>query len=86
METGHLTAEAIQFAFYRILKKAGLKDHSIHGLRHTAAQELVRNKEGITQVASWLRHRDIDSSKRYVDHSLDLELDQRQVERALRWG
>jgi integrase len=84
IETGHLGSEAIQAAFYRILKKAGLKDHSVHDLRHTAAQELVRNREGIAQVASWLRHREIESSKRYVDHAQDLELDQRQVERALK--
>lgn len=64
IETGHLTAEAIQMAFYRILKKAGLKDHSVHDLRHTAAQEMVRNKEGLAQVASWLRHKEIESSKR----------------------
>ncbi|MEN6559270.1 MAG: site-specific integrase [Acidobacteriota bacterium] len=82
-ETGHMIPEGIQFAFYAIAKKAGLKGHSVHDLRHTTAQELVRNKEGLAQVASWLRHREIDSSKRYVDHAVDLELDQRQAERAL---
>jgi len=80
-ETGHMIPEAIQFSFYKIAGKAGLKGFSVHSLRHTCAQEMVRNKEGLIQVASWLRHRDVSSSKRYVDHGQDLELDQRQVER-----
>jgi integrase len=84
VETGHLPAVSIQSAFYRIAKHAGLSPHSVHDLRHTVAQDLVRNKEGLGQVASWLRHKDIESSKIYIDHGRDVELDQRQVERASR--
>ncbi len=82
VETGHLPAVSIQSAFYRIAHRAGLAPHSVHDLRHTAAQDLVRNKEGLGQVASWLRHRDLESSKVYINHGQDLELDQRQLERA----
>ena len=71
-ETEHLTREGAMSAFERILQASGVQgSHSIHDLRHTCAQEMARRGDSLYQIASWMRHRSLSSSMRYIDHRND---------------
>lgn len=63
--------EALQEA----AKRAGI-EHRVHphGLRHTHAMELHREKVSITLIQKQLGHHHLSSTARYLDHHAPLEL------------
>lgn len=72
-ETEHLTREGAMSTFERVLQASGVRGpHSIHDLRHSCAQEMARQGDSLYQIASWMRHRALTSSMRYIDHQNDL--------------
>jgi integrase len=79
----HVSREALQASFRQIQKRAGIPGpHSIHDLRSTQATLMAREGDGIAQVAGWLRHREISSSQRYIDHAQDKAHEARMGSRA----
>lgn len=71
-ETEHMSREGAQAIFERVLQASGVQGpHSIHDLRHTCAQEMARRGDSLYQIASWMRHRSLSSSMRYIDHRND---------------
>jgi len=56
---------SVQFAFYRIAERAGVKGHSVHSLRHTSASHVAKDGN-IIQVSRWLRQRRISSAEVYM--------------------
>lgn len=50
----------------RAIKRAGLKDVTIHTLRHTHASRLIQNGLSIYEVRSVLGHTDIKTTMRYA--------------------
>ena len=84
--SGHLSRDAAQAAFRLLAKKAGVgMPRSIHDLRHTAAQEMIRGGEDLATVQGWLRHRDIESTKTYIDDQTTAEVERRMAQRAARF-
>jgi site-specific recombinase XerD len=60
--------------FKRCLAKAGLPDNIIlHELRHTAADELYRETKDIVLAQQLLRHKSIETTRRYL-HPSDADL------------
>jgi site-specific recombinase XerD len=76
--------------FKRCLAKAGLPDNIIlHELRHTAADELYRETKDIVIAQQLLRHKSIETTRRYLHPSdADLRAGLRQVAaaRKSRWS
>jgi integrase/recombinase XerD len=84
--SGHLSRDAAQAEFRLLAKKAGVgMPRSIHDLRHTAAQEMIRGGEDLATVQGWLRHRDIESTKTYIDDQTTAEVERRMARRAARF-
>jgi integrase len=84
--SGHLSRDAAQAEFRLLAKKAGVgMPRSIHDLRHTAAQEMIRGGEDLATVQGWLRHRDIESTKTYIDDQTTAEVERRMAQRAARF-
>jgi len=84
--SGHLSRDAAQAEFRLLAKKAGVgMPRSIHDLRHTAAQEMIRGGEDLATVQGWLRHRDIESTKAYIDDQTTAEVERRMAQRAARF-
>jgi len=84
--SGHLSRDAAQAEFRYLAKKAGVgMPRSIHDLRHTAAQEMIRAGEDLATVQGWLRHRDIESTKTYIDDQATAEVERRMAVRAARF-
>jgi len=84
--SGHLSRAAAQAEFRLLAKKAGVgMPRSIHDLRHTAAQEMIRGGEDLATVQGWLRHRDIESTKTYIDDQTTAEVERRMAQRAARF-
>lgn len=77
LETGHMTPVGIQSLFVRICKKAGISEHSVHDLRHTAGRRLALMNLSANRIARHLRQRDSSSSNRYVDLRDDQEADEK---------
>jgi integrase/recombinase XerD len=60
--------------FKRCLAKAGLPDNIVlHELRHTAADELYRETKDIVLAQQLLRHKSIETTRRYL-HPSDADL------------
>jgi integrase/recombinase XerD len=84
--SGHLSRDAAQAEFRLLAKKAGVgMPRSIHDLRHTSAQEMIRGGEDLATVQGWLRHRDIESTKTYIDDQTTAEVERRMAQRAARF-
>jgi len=84
--SGHVSRDAVQAEFRLMAGKAGVgMPRSIHDLRHTAAQEMIRGEEDIATVQGWLRHRDIKSTQSYIDDHATLEVEKRMALRAARF-
>jgi len=82
-ETEHLTREGAMSTFERVLKLSGIQgSHSIHDLRHTCAMEMARRGDSLYQIASWMRHRALTSSMRYIDRRNDLAHSAKMAARA----
>jgi len=83
---GHVSRDAVQAEFRLVASKAGVAmPRSIHDLRHTAAQEMIRAGEDIATVQGWLRHRDIKSTQSYIDDHATIEVEHRMAVRAARF-
>jgi integrase len=84
--SGHLSRDAAQAEFRLLCRKADVgMPRSIHDLRHTAAQEMIRGGEDLATVQGWLRHRDIESTKTYIDDQTTAEVERRMAQRAARF-
>jgi integrase len=84
--SGHLSRDAAQAEFRILCRKANVgMPRSIHDLRHTAAQEMIRGGEDLATVQGWLRHRDIQSTKTYIDDQTTAEVERRMAQRAARF-
>lgn len=84
--SGHLSRDAAQAEFRLLCRKANVgMPRSIHDLRHTAAQEMIRGSEDLATVQGWLRHRDIASTKTYIDDQVTAAAERRMAQRAARF-
>jgi len=84
--SGHMSRDAAQAEFRFLCQKAGVgMPRSIHDLRHTAAQEMIRAGEDLATVQGWLRHRDIKSTQTYIDDHATVEVEKRMAVRAARF-
>jgi integrase/recombinase XerD len=84
--SGHLSRDAAQAEFRLLCRKANVgMPRSIHDLRHTAAQEMIRGGEDLATVQGWLRHRDIQSTKTYIDDQITVAAERRMAQRAARF-
>lgn len=64
----HLTKMALQKAFYRSAKRAGIQGHSIHHLRHTYASHLYKASGfNLRLVQKQLGHSSIKTTEVYAD-------------------
>lgn len=78
--TGHLSRDAAQATFRQLCRKAKVPmPRSIHDLRHSSCQSAIRGGMNVAEVKGLLRHRDIQSTKVYIDDEITAE---RQAERA----
>ncbi len=48
------------------MKRAGIKEFTIHDFRHTCASRLLQNGLNLYEVASILGHRDVQTTQRYA--------------------
>jgi integrase len=84
--SGHVSRDGVQAEFRLVATRAGVgMPRSIHDLRHTAAQEMIRGGENIATVQGWLRHRDIKSTQSYIDDRATGEVEKRMATRAARF-
>jgi integrase len=84
--SGHLSRDAAQAEFRVLCRKVDVgMPRSIHDLRHTAAQEMIRGGEDLATVQGWLRHRDIESTKTYIDDQVTVAAERRMAQRAARF-
>ena len=58
--------DSFQFAFKEICEQAGIKDHSIHDLRHSAAVLLLLQGKNLATVRNQLGHTQISSTEVYL--------------------
>lgn len=72
--SGHMSRDAAQAEFRLLCRKAEVPmPRSIHDLRHTSAQEMIRAGDDLATVQGWLRHRDIASTKAYISDEVSAE-------------
>ena len=84
--SGHMSRDTAQLAFRTLAKRAGVAmPRSIHDLRHSKAQQLIRGHENLATVKGMLRHRDIQSTKVYIDDELSHDQQQRMAQREARF-
>jgi site-specific recombinase XerD len=62
----HLVSQTIG----RRMKRAGIKDASLHTLRHTLASQLLSNGVPVTVVSKMLGHADVNITLRIYSHML----------------
>ena len=48
------------------MKRAGIKEFTIHDFRHTCASRLIQNGLSLYEVASILGHTDVQTTQRYA--------------------
>ena len=58
--------DSFQFAFKEVCGKAGIKDHSIHDLRHSVAVLLLLQGKNLATVRNQLGHSQISSTEVYL--------------------
>ena len=66
----HLFPDLVSQIIVRRLRKAGVKDASLHTLRHTLASHLLSNRVPLTVVSARLGHSDINITARIYGHML----------------
>ena len=50
----------------KAMKRAGIKEFTIHDFRHTCASRLIQNGLSLYEVASILGHTDVQTTQRYA--------------------
>jgi integrase/recombinase XerD len=76
--SGHLSRDAAQAEFRALCRRAAVPmPRSIHDLRHSRAQDLLRGGEDLGTVKKFLRHRDIASTQAYLDDEEDARNERR---------
>jgi integrase len=84
--SGHLSRDAAQATFRHLARKATVgMPRSIHDLRHSAAQQMIRDGDDLSQVQAWLRHRDIESTKTYISDRLTADHERKMARRNARF-
>jgi integrase/recombinase XerD len=84
--SGHLSRDAAQATFRTLAKRAEVgMPRSIHDLRHTAARLMIKGHEDLATVQGWLRHRDIESTKTYIDDRATEIVERRMAARNARF-
>ncbi len=58
-------------SFYRVMRKAGIKDFRWHDLRHTFATRLAQAGVDLYKISKLLGHNDIKMTQRYSHHCPD---------------
>lgn len=58
--------DSFQFAFKEICEQVGIKDHSIHDLRHSVAVLLLKKGKSLAVVRNQLGHTQISSTEVYL--------------------
>ncbi|MSR89298.1 MAG: site-specific integrase [Candidatus Margulisbacteria bacterium] len=58
--------KSVKYAYYNLLKRAGITDANIHTMRHTYASHLVMNGGGIRTVQELLGHSSISTTEIYT--------------------
>ncbi len=61
----------LRMSFYRVMKKAEIKDFRWHDLRHTFATRLAQAGVDIYKISKLLGHKDIKMTQRYSHHCPD---------------
>ena len=84
--SGNLSRDAAQLEFRILARKSGVgMPRSIHDLRHSSAQQMIKNGDDLATVQGWLRHRDITSTKAYIDDRVTAEHEKKMAKRAARF-
>jgi len=84
--SGHMSRDAAQAVFRTLCRKAGVgMPRSIHDLRHSRAQDLLRGGADLGTVKKFLRHRDIASTQVYLDDEEDAQNERRIAARSARF-
>jgi len=84
--TDHMTKDAAQAEFRVLARKSKVgMPRSVHDLRHSRAQEMIRAGDDLATIKKWLRHRDIASSKAYLDDEEDSEHEKKIAARSTRF-
>jgi len=72
----HMSTAGVQGTFRVLCLKANIPgQHSVHDLRHTAATRMAMSGDGVAQIAGRMRHRNVNSSQRYIEMRGNLEHD-----------
>ena len=58
-------------AFLIAMEKAGIRDFTFHGLRHTFATRLAQSGVDLYKISKLLGHKDIKTTQRYAHHCPD---------------
>lgn len=66
LSNDHISRETLQTRFKIISEKIGVKDHSIHSLRHSAAMHLAEKGKSVYEIAEYMRQRSILSAQHYI--------------------
>jgi len=66
----HLWPHLVSQTIVRRMEKAGIKDASLHTLRHTLASHLLSNGVPVTVVSKMLGHADVNITLRIYSHML----------------
>ncbi len=61
----------LRLSFYRVMRKAGIKDFRWHDLRHTFATRLAQADVDLYKISKLLGHKDIKMTQRYSHHCPD---------------
>ena len=61
----------LRLSFYRVMKKAEIKDFRWHDLRHTFATRLAQAGVDLYKISKLLGHKDIKMTQRYSHHCPD---------------
>lgn len=84
--SGFLSRDAAQATFRLLCRKASVgMPRSIHDLRHSAAQQMIKGGDDLATVQGWLRHRDIESTKTYISDEVTAEHEKKMAVRNARF-
>lgn len=71
-----LTYSAAAQAFRKYCNKRGVKQHSMHGIRHSFATTLAKSTHDVVKVQKALGHRSIRMAQKYIDMtSINIDAD-----------
>jgi integrase len=66
-----INPHSLRTSFYRVMRKAGIKDFRFHDLRHTFATRLAQAGVDLYKISKLLGHKDIKMTQRYAHHCSD---------------